>query len=121
MVAEDGCESAVACVPFALRDAVVTTSDKVLYLGLLRGALKDLPGVLHRAEDDVGPCGAGRGGLAAGHIPPSHRPLAPFSPLFVLSARPLAVVVMPAVAPPEAADLAALVRPERPTTKTKRK
>jgi len=111
VVAEDGCERAVARVPFALRAAAVTTSVEVLDLKLLRGALKDLPDVSHRAEAEVGPCGAGCGGMAAGHTPPSYRPLAPFSPLFVLSARPLAVVVMPTVAPPEAADPAALVRP----------
>ena len=94
-----------------MRAAAVTTSVEVLDLKLLRGALKDLPDVSHRAKDEVEPCGAGCGGMAAGHTPPSYRPLAPFSPLFVLSARPLAVVVVPTVAPPEAADPAALVRP----------
>jgi len=111
VVAEHGCERAVARVPFALRAAAVTTSDEVPEMGLLRGALNDWHGVLHRAEDEVGPCGAGCGGMAEGHTAPSYRHLAPFSPLFVLSAWPLAVVVMRTVAPPEAADPAALVRP----------
>jgi len=108
-------------VAFALRAAAVTTSDEVLDLGLLRGAMKDLPGVLHRADDQVRPCRAGWGGMAAGRTPPFYRPLAPFSAFFVLSAWPLAVAVMPMVAFPEAADPTALIRLLRPTTKAKRR
>jgi len=101
VVAEDGCERAVARVPSALRVEAVTTSSEERDLRLLRDALKDLPDVLHRADDEVGPCDSGCGGMAAGRTPPAYRPLATFSPLFVLSARPLAVVVMPTVAPPK--------------------
>ena len=121
MVEEDGCECAVARVSLALSAAAVPTSDEVLDIGLLQGALKDLPDVVHRGDAEVEPCSAGRGGVAAGRNPRSYRPVAPFSPLFVLSSRPLAVIVMPTAAPFEAADPAALVRPELPTTKKKRK
>jgi len=83
-VAEDGCERAVDRVPSALRAEAVTTSNEEPDLRLLRDAVKYLPGVLHRADYEVGPCDAGCGGMAAGRTPPAYRPLATFSPLFVL-------------------------------------
>jgi len=50
VVAEDGCECAVARVSLALSAAAVPTSDEVLDIGLLQGALKDLPDVVHRGD-----------------------------------------------------------------------
>ena len=109
-------------MPFVLRAAAVLTSDEVLGLGLLRGALKDFPGIVHISGDEMEPgcAGCGGDGCGGGACPPLLRSSGPLSPLPVLSARPLAVVVMPMAAPPDATDPAALVRPARPTTKTKR-
>jgi len=109
-------------VPFVLRAASVSTSDEVLGLGLLRGAFKHFPGVVHFSGDEMEPGSAGRGGdgCGGGADPPLLPSPSPFSPLPFLSTRPLAVVVMPTAPPRDATDPAALVRPSRPTTKTTR-
>ena len=109
-------------MPFVLRAAAVFTSDEVLGLGLLRSALNDFPGVLHFSGDEMEPGSAGCGGDGCGGeaYPPLFPSPIPLSPLPFLSARPLAVVVMPMAALPDATDPAALVRPSQPTTMTKR-
>jgi len=79
-------------------------------LGLLRGELKDFPGVVHFSVDEMEPGSAGCGGdgCGGGAYPPLLPSPSPLSPLPFLSTRPLAVVVMPTAAPPDATDPAAL-------------
>ena len=104
-----------------LRAAAVFTSDEVLGLGLLRGALKVFPGVVHFSGYEMEPGSAGCGGddCGGGASPPLLPSPSPLSPVPFLSTRPLAVVEMPTAPPPDATDPVALVLPSRPTTKTR--
>ena len=109
-------------MPFLLRAAALSTSDEVIASGMLRDALKDWSGVctVQATRWSLAVPAAAATASAAGRTPPCFCPLAPWSPLLFLSARPVAAVVMPRAPLPDATDPVALVRSSRPTTETKR-
>jgi len=109
-------------VPLLLRAAALSTSEEVISSGILRGALNDWSEVctVQATRWSLAVPAAAATASAAGRTLPCFCPLAPSSPFAVLSARPLAAVVMPTAPPADATDPVALVRSSRPTTKSKR-